>query len=90
MTTKYKISIIVSLALLATFGTNAPARASEVDELKATVQAMQKSMEQMQARIAELERENNKHKQQAAAFQSCAVRSSASRGANAQFRFSAR
>jgi cell division protein FtsB len=34
--------------------------------MKATVQAMQKSMEQMQARIAELERENHKQKQQAA------------------------
>ena len=44
-----------------------PARASEVDELKATVQAMQKSMEQMQARIAELERENHQQQQQATA-----------------------
>src|SRR4029453_3454536 len=66
MTTKYKIPVIVSLALLAAFGTSAPARASEVDELKATVQAMQKSMEQMQTRIAELERENHKQKQHAA------------------------
>jgi DcaP outer membrane protein len=44
-----------------------PARASEVDELKATVQAMQKSMEQMQTRITELERENHKQKKETAA-----------------------
>ena len=67
MTTKYRIGLIVGLAVLAAFGTSAPARASEVDELKATVQAMQKSMEQMQARIAELERENHLQKQQASA-----------------------
>jgi hypothetical protein len=67
MTTKHTKKIIVSLALLVAVGTTAPARASEVDDLKATVQAMQKSMEQMQARIAELEKENHKQKQQAAA-----------------------
>jgi hypothetical protein len=55
------LTLFVFLALLA------PTRASEVDELKATMQAMQKSMEQMQARIAELERENHKQKQHAAA-----------------------
>jgi hypothetical protein len=55
------LTLFVFLALLA------PTRASEVDELRATVQAMQKSMEQMQARIAELERENHKHNQQTAA-----------------------
>ena len=63
MTTKYRIGLVVGLALFAAFGTSAPTRASEVDELKATVQAMQKSMEQMQARIAELEQENHKQKQ---------------------------
>ena len=67
MTTKYRIGHIVGLAFFAAFGTSAPARASEVDELKATVQAMQKSMEQMQARITELEQENHKQKKQAAA-----------------------
>jgi uncharacterized membrane protein (DUF106 family) len=51
-----------------------PARGSEVDELKATMQAMQKSMEQMQARIAELEREN--HKQITAHFSHRAIRDS--------------
>ena len=66
MTTTYRIGLIVGLALFAAFGTSGPARASEVDELKATVQAMQKSMEQMQARIAELERENHTEKQHAA------------------------
>jgi hypothetical protein len=44
-----------------------PAHASELDELKATIQSMQKSMEQMQARIDELERENHKQKHQVAA-----------------------
>ena len=67
MTTKCRIGLVVGLALFAAFGTSAPARASEVDELKATVQAMQKSMEQMQARITELEQENHKQKKQAAA-----------------------
>src|ERR1043166_9142264 len=61
-----KRSIILSFAFLVLLVLVAPARASEVDELRATVQAMQKSMEQMQARIAELERENHKQKQHAA------------------------
>src|SRR5690242_17746941 len=62
-----KRSIHLVFILFASFAASTKARASEVDELKATVQAMQKSMEQMQTRIAELERENHKHKQQAAA-----------------------
>src|ERR1051325_1439890 len=44
-----------------------PARALEIDELKATIQTMQQSMEQMQTRITELEQENHKQKKQAAA-----------------------
>jgi DcaP outer membrane protein len=67
MTKKYRTSLIVSLALLAAVGITAPAGASEIDELKATVQAMQKSMQQMQRKIAELEQENRTQKQQAAA-----------------------
>src|SRR5262249_52033958 len=43
-----------------------PARASEIDELKAMIQSMQKSMEQMQSRITELERENHAQKHTAA------------------------
>ena len=62
-----KTAQILSLTLLGCFASVASVRASEVDELKATVQAMQKSMAQMQTRIAELERENHKQKQQAAA-----------------------
>ena len=62
-----KRSVIPAITLFIFFVSGLSARASEVDELKATVQAMQKSMEQMQARIAELERENHKQKQQAAA-----------------------
>jgi hypothetical protein len=61
------------LTLFVFFAVLAPTRASEVDELKATVQAMQKSMEQMQARIAELERENHKQKQQASASRAARV-----------------
>jgi hypothetical protein len=67
MTTKYRKKLVVSLALLAAVGITAPARGSELDDLKATVQSMQKSMEQMQQKIAELEQENKKQKQQAAA-----------------------
>jgi len=60
-------SVALTLAVFVSFAVVTPARASEVDELKATVQAMQNSMEQMQARIAELEQENHKQKKQAAA-----------------------
>jgi DcaP outer membrane protein len=60
-------SVALTLAVLVSFAVGTPARASEVDELKSTVQAMQKSMEQMQARIAELEQENHRQKKQAAA-----------------------
>src|SRR5438093_7301718 len=67
MTNRNKRSVILSLTLFVSFALVAPARASELDELKATVQSMQKSMEQMQQKIAELERENHKQKQQAAA-----------------------
>ena len=50
-----KNSKTLLFALLALFSVFAPSRASGLDELKATIQSMQKSMEQMQARIAELE-----------------------------------
>src|SRR6516164_3350377 len=70
MPTKYRIGLVVGLALFAAFGTSVRASASEIDELKATIQSMQKNMEQMQNRITELERENHKQKQQAAASQS--------------------
>src|ERR1700757_4114954 len=66
MITKYRINLIVTLALLGAVETTVPARGSELDDLKATIQSMQKSMEQMQARIAELEQENHKQKKQAA------------------------
>ena len=68
-----KRSVIPTITLFIFFVSGLPARASEVDELKATVQAMQKSMEQMQARIAELERENHKQKQQAVASKTAAA-----------------
>jgi len=62
-----KRSVIFGVTLFACFALVAPARGSELDELKATIQSMQASMEQMQKRIAELEQENQKQKQQAAA-----------------------
>jgi hypothetical protein len=62
-----KRSVIFGVTLFASFALVAPARGSELDELKATIQSMQASMEQMQKRIAELEQENQKQKQQAAA-----------------------
>src|SRR6201987_2282166 len=60
---KNKKSVAITLAIFVSFAAVTPARASELDELKATIQSMQKSMEQMQAKIAELERENHKQKQ---------------------------
>ena len=42
-----KTSLFVSLMLFSCFALVTPVRASEVNEVKATVQAMQKSMEQM-------------------------------------------
>jgi len=59
-------SVILSITLLVFFVCALPARASELDELKATIQSMQKSMEQMQKKIAELERENHQQKHQTA------------------------
>lgn len=61
----FRASLIVSLTVLVAVGITAPVRGSELDDLRATVQSMQKSMEQMQNRIAELEQENHKQKQQA-------------------------
>ena len=68
-----KRSVAVALAVFVSFALVAPSRASEVEELKATVEAMQKNMEQMQARIAELEQENHKQKQHAAASKPAAA-----------------
>ncbi|HZS19094.1 MAG TPA: DcaP family trimeric outer membrane transporter [Candidatus Udaeobacter sp.] len=65
MTTKPSRKLVVGLVLLGSLRITAPARGSELDDLKATIQSMQKSMEQMQQRIAELEQENHKQKQQA-------------------------
>lgn len=60
-------SVILSVTLFVFFVSVLPARAAELDELKATIQSMQKSMQQMQARIDELERENHKQTQHASA-----------------------
>jgi hypothetical protein len=67
MITHHKQSLIVSIALLIPVAFTAPARASEIDDLKAEMRIMQQSMDQMQKKIAQLERENQKQKQQAAA-----------------------
>ncbi|HEU0210170.1 MAG TPA: DcaP family trimeric outer membrane transporter [Candidatus Udaeobacter sp.] len=87
MTKNTKRSVAINLTVFAWLSLMTPLQASEVDELKATMQAMQKSMEQMQARIAELERENHKQKQQAtgsrSASHSVAVAPPAARPASA-------
>jgi cell division protein FtsB len=64
---KNKKSLGLMLSVFISFAVVAPTRASEIDELKATIQSMQKSMEQMQARITELEQESHKQKKQTAA-----------------------
>src|SRR5690242_19369354 len=64
---KNKKSIVLTLAVVVSFAVVTSTRASEIDELKATIQSMQKNMEQMQARITELEQENHKQKKQTAA-----------------------
>jgi hypothetical protein len=64
--------LIISTALLASVGFSAPAFADEIDELKAQMQAMQKTMEQMQKKITQLEQENRKQKQQVSASRTAA------------------
>jgi hypothetical protein len=50
-------SLVVIGALLAAGGVNGRAQSTDIDTLKANMQAMQKSMEEMQKKIAELEAE---------------------------------
>jgi FtsZ-binding cell division protein ZapB len=57
--------VLVTIFIAAAVATRSPA--SEIDELKAQIQSMQKSMEQMQQKIGKLERENQQQKQQTAA-----------------------
>src|ERR1044071_7043427 len=73
MTKRYTISLFVGLALLAAVGISAPARADELEEVKAALQSMQKTMEQMQKKITQLERDNQKQKQQAATSQAASA-----------------
>jgi hypothetical protein len=47
MTTKYRIELVVGLALVGGIGITAPASASEIDALKATIQSTQKTIEEM-------------------------------------------
>ena len=63
MNKKYKSSIIVSSALVIIIGLTATARADELEDVKAAMQTMQKNMELMQKKIAELEQENARAKQ---------------------------
>jgi hypothetical protein len=67
MTKNNNRPVILTLTLFVSFVLVAPSRASELDDLKATVQSMQQTMEQMQKRIDELEQENHEQKQHAAA-----------------------
>ena len=67
-----KKSVALTLAVFVFFFVVTPARASEMDELKATVQAMQKNMEEMQKKIAHLEQENRQYKHQASASRAAA------------------
>src|SRR4051812_4831162 len=55
MTTGHKTLAGLGLTLLIPFALLASAKGSELDDLRATVQSMQKSMEQMQKKIADLE-----------------------------------
>jgi hypothetical protein len=59
------LGVLVTILIAATVAPRSPA--SEIDELKAQIQSMQKSMEQMQQKIGKLERENQQQKQQTAA-----------------------
>jgi hypothetical protein len=64
MNTNHNTFLILSLALLIGVGSVTPARASEIDDLKAEMRLMQKSMDQMRERITQLEQENQTQKQQ--------------------------
>jgi DcaP outer membrane protein len=68
-TSKYTIpagSAVVTTVCVV-IGLAVPAHASELDELKAQIQAMKQSMEEMQQKINRLERDNQQQKQQTAA-----------------------
>jgi hypothetical protein len=58
------ISVALNMAM--------PARASELDEMRATIQAMKQNMAEMQKKIDKLERENQQQKQQTAAVRTTA------------------
>jgi hypothetical protein len=66
----HKRLVLVTVAVLVALGLSVPARATELDDLKASMQAMQKQMEQMQKKIVELEQENNQQKKKEQASRS--------------------
>jgi hypothetical protein len=54
MTKNSKRSVVLSIAVLILFVLVAPARVSELDELKATIQSMQKSMERITSKLPKM------------------------------------
>jgi DcaP outer membrane protein len=63
MKKNYTAFVFANVALFAAIALAVPARADELEDLKAQMATMQKSMEQMQKKIADLEQENHKQKQ---------------------------
>src|SRR5690349_17851466 len=57
---------VVRVALFVVIGLSSAVKASELDDLKAQIRFMQQSMDQMRQRLTQLEKENQKQKQQAA------------------------
>ena len=51
MIKNHKIPFVTSMALFFAVGATSPARASEIDDLKAEMRVMQQSMDQMRKRI---------------------------------------
>src|SRR6266404_7904315 len=63
MNKRYNPILIANVALVVAFGFAVPARASEIDDLKAEMRIMQQSMDQMQKKMSQLEQDNQKQKQ---------------------------
>src|SRR3954453_17974567 len=66
MNKRSKFSLIVGILIATAIATPHPAKATELDDLKAQMEVMQKTMAQMQNKISELEQENHKQKKTAA------------------------
>jgi len=72
---------LVIVTLFVAVGLSRPASASELDELKASLEAMKQSMAEMQKKIDRLERENQAQKQRTAAVKTTAPEPKERRGA---------